>query len=261
MGKKTIVLVISLALLLTALFVSAELPGKVKVFAVDPKPEHPAATQSRSNAMAKVDGIKLPGAGNAAPRRALGTIIYDTTGIDFLPTTAGRTFGNRFNTALTTGATPVPGPVQVSGSVTRVSFGVWDSGAGATLGPFWLTVFGPVGTGTTAPVLSSVLLGAGGGPYTSPILMSWNFPTAVSYTGPSFLVGILNENSTTALPPNGVAPIFDSASTGGQGFHGMGISWSSTTATGFVPFTTLNAIMRPTGNVLTPVELMGFTVE
>jgi hypothetical protein len=41
----------------------------------------------------------------------------------------------------------------------------------------------------------------------------------------------------------------------------MGIFWGPGTGTGFFPITSLNAIMRPRGNVLTPVELMNFTVE
>jgi hypothetical protein len=75
------------------------------------------------------------------------------------------------------------------------------------------------------------------------------------------LVAFYNGNSATSPPFNGPCPLFDAGTAGGQGYHGMGINWGPVTGTGFVPVTTLNAIMRPAGNVLTPVELMNFTVE
>lgn len=216
--------------------------------------QHPPSTGSRSNAVTRVDGVSF---GSTVPK-AFGTIVYDTSTVNAVPNVQGRTFGNQFNSALNVGGTAI-GPVQVSGSVTNLTWGVWgNSVATGTWGAFWLTVFGPV-SGTAAPVLWSANLGGVGG--SNPVLVTWVLSPAVIYSGPSFLVGMLNYNSLTAPPWNGPCPLFDAGTVGGQGHHGMGISWAGGVGVGFSPITSLNAIMRPNGNVLTPVELMNFTIE
>lgn len=226
--------------------------GAVKVVK-KPGAQHPPSTQSRSNNVTRVDGVSL---GPAVPK-AFGTIQYDTGSPMAFPTVPSRSFGNRFNSALTVGGTAV-GPVQVSGSVTQVVWGMWGDSAATTWGPFYIEFYGPV-SGTTAPFITSLAFSGLGG--ATPVIVGWTLTTPVNYVGPSFLVGFYNGNSATTLPLNGPAPLFDAISAGGQGYHGMGINWGPGTGTGFVPIPSLNAIMRPAGNVLTPVELMNFTVE
>ncbi|MCP4657839.1 MAG: hypothetical protein GY856_20725 [bacterium] len=254
--KTSFIIAISIILLVaSAWLLSAEnrVPGKTQVFAKEPRPEHPASTQVRSNKLVKLDKeIKLPGA-----PRAFGIIKYDTGAISAVATIPGRTFGNRFNTALN-GAGTALAPVQVSGFVTVLQWVMWGTTTQPSWGTFWITVFGPL-AGTSAPMITAVpLTGVGGA---IPITVSHNFTAPVAYTGPSFLAGMRNSNSTASVPWNGPCPVFGSATTGGQGFHGMGINWGATTGTGFVPLASQNTLMRASGNVITPVELMRFTVE
>ena len=131
------------------------------------------------------------------------------------------------------------------------------STAPGTWGTFYIEFYGPV-SGSSALFITSLAFNGVGG--SLPVIVPWALGTPVNYTGSSFLVAFYNGNSATTLPLNGPAPLFDAITTGGQGYHGMGINWGPV-GTGFVPMTTLNAIMRPGGNVLTPVELMNFTVE
>jgi hypothetical protein len=254
MAKRYFVVICAVMVVGVVLLVNAadRSTGTVKVVK-QPGAQHPPSTQSRSNNVTRVDGVSL---GPAVPK-AFGTITYDTLFLSSLPIIPDRTFGNRFNTALTPGSTAI-GPVQVNGSVTHLTWVMWGNTTQPTWGLFFLTIFGPV-SGTTAPVLATVALAGAGG--TAPGILSWTLSPAVNYAGPSFLVGLYNSNSLTSPPWNGPFPVFDANTNAGQGFHGMGINWNTTTGTGFVPMTTLNAIMRPRGNVLTPVELMNFTVE
>jgi hypothetical protein len=54
--------------------------------------------------------------------------------------------------------------------------------------------------------------------------------------------------------------MLDAGTVGGQGHHGMGINWAGSVGTGFAPIA-INTIMRASGNVLVPVELMQFSIE
>jgi hypothetical protein len=254
MAKRYFVVICVVMVAVSVLLVhAADRPaGNAKVVE-KPGAEHPPSNPGRPVSITRVDGASF---GSTVPR-AFGTVAYDTTSISAVPSLGEMTFGNRFNSALTPGGTAIA-PVQVSGSVTHLAWGMWGTTTQTSWGTFWLTVFGPV-SGTTAPVLNSWPLGGLGGP--TPLLVSWTLATPVNYTGPSFLVGMLNSNSLATLPWNGPCPLLDSGTVGGQGHHGMGIFWGPGTGTGFFPITSLNAIMRPRGNVLTPVELMNFTVE
>lgn len=176
------------------------------------------------------------------PRRpeALGTIIYDTGTASFVATVSSSTVGNQFDSAF--GA-----PVMTSGSVTMVSFYLLGLGGSAA----FVTVYGPV-MGTTASPLSSMSFGGLG--------LGFNtvtFAGGVSYTGSSFLAGIWNLN-TVATPTNDALGL-DPNTTAGQGFHAMVIN--DVTGTSFQTIPSLNSIVGASGDVLTPVELMDFTVS
>ncbi|MCD4748866.1 MAG: hypothetical protein K8R59_05770 [Thermoanaerobaculales bacterium] len=200
--------------------------------------------------------VKLEG---KAPR-ATGSIVYDTGMVVAFSAVPGRSFGNRFDFALNTAGTAVA-PVQLSGSVTHVTWGVMSVIGANTWGPMWITLYDQLNTGAgTANVVSSNGYSLTGGPHTGPLLLNaplfgWN------YTGSSFLIGMLDYNNNP-MTPNGVAAIMDTATLGGQGHHGYSMAWWTTTGTGYAALPGANVIMRPTGNIITvPVELMGFTVE
>jgi hypothetical protein len=213
----------------------------------------PSGTRTRDNSVARLEQeIKL----TAAPA-AFGTITYDTLTINAVPTVASRAFGNQFNTAVTVGG-GAPGPVQVNGTITKLTWAMWGTTTATSWGTFWITFYGPV-NGTTASVITSYTFSGVGG--AGPQLLNYTFSTPVAYTGSSFLVAMYNSNSLGSPPWNGPCPLFGGGTVNGQGYHGMGINWSTTTGTGFAQVTSLNAIMRPTGNLLIPVELMSFSVE
>jgi hypothetical protein len=209
-----------------------------------------------NRALKAAEGAQLPHAQSATglvaplaqprhvqrPRRpdALGTIIYDTGVAGFVATVSSSTVGNQFDTAFL-------GPVMTSGSVTMCSFYLLGLSGGAA----FVTVYGPV-MGTTASPLSSMSFGG--------LALGFNtvtFAGGVPYTGSSFLAGVWNLN--VANPANNDAIALDGNSVGGQGFHAMVINDLS--GTGFTTIPTLNAIFGASGDVLTPVELMNFTVS
>lgn len=199
----------------------------------------------------KLDAIKA---------RAAGTITYDSTTITGVSTSFFSSYGNRFDSALNVAGTAVS-PVMLSGSVTHATWGVISSAGATTWGPMWITLYDQLNTGAgTANVVSSSGFSVGGGPYTAPLLVN----AAVgpwSYTGPTFLMGGLDYN-TNATTPNGVAIAIDANMTlSGQGWHGFSMVWGPGTGTGYASLGPANVIMRASGNVIVPVELMNFTIE
>lgn len=173
-----------------------------------------------------------------ASKLVVGTIQYDD-GVVSGPATAptSETHGNQYNTAN-------GGPVMANGSVTQIDF-YMVSVAGTAA---FVSVYGPV-SGTVASVLTSANV---------PAVAGFNnhvFATPVNYVGNSFLAGVwLN-----AAPPGADAVGLGGGTTGGQGFHGMNIN--DITGTGFNTVPSVNYLVRPTGNILTPVELINFEIE
>jgi uncharacterized repeat protein (TIGR01451 family) len=167
----------------------------------------------------------------------LGEIQYDTGSL-VVPSAhpTDRAFGNRFDFAV--GASSASGPVQASGSVTRLTF--YLAGLGGTNA--FVSVFGPV-SGTSAPVLRAVNV--------TGLVPGWNtytFSPPVPYSGASFLAGVWNRN-TAATSPVDDAVGLDSATRLGQGHHGFSIDDEN--GTGFAPLP-MNAMVRAFGNVLPP---------
>lgn len=197
---------------------------------------------------------------DATKTRAAGTITYDKTALTGYSTTLFNSYGNRFDSALNVAGTAVS-PVMVSGSVTHATWAVMSIAGATTWGPLWVTLFDQLNTGAgTANVVSSSGFSVGGGPHSFPIIV--NAPVGPwSYTGPTFLMGGLDYN-TNATTPNGVAMAIDASSTlSGQGWHGYSMVWNSTTGTGYASLGPANIVMRASGNVIVPVELMNFTIE
>jgi len=253
MARRNLVMIWVGMLLTTGLILSAanRAPGVAKLVK-KAGIQHPASTDSRSNNLARVEKTSF---GPAVPK-AFGTIAYDNGFATSFPAVVGRSFGNQYDTALNPAGTAI-GPVQVSGSVTALQWGMWGNPTQTSWGTFFIEFYGPV-SGTTAPFITSFALNGVGG--SSPLLVGFTLTTPLNYSGPSFLAAFYNGNSGTSLP-NGPCPLFTSTTVGGQGHHGMAINWNPGTGTGFAAIPTANALMRPSGNVLIPVELMNFTVE
>jgi len=178
-----------------------------------------------------------------APRnkdiRAVGTITYDDGMVTSTPATTSLSYGNQFNTF--TG-----NPVMASGSVTAMTFYMM-SGAGTD--NVFVSVYGPVGAGTTAANLTSVSVPLTAGPGAFNVHV---FASPLVYTGSSFLAGVWYFGGDTVGLGSGTVA--------GQGHHGMSINDNPTTATGFATLPGVNALVSAGGDIL-PVELMTFTVQ
>ncbi len=217
------------------------------------------AAHKTSREAGKIVTFDTPITVEASVPRAAGTIQYDNGSYVALGANSWRSFGNRFNSALNTAGTAVS-PVQISGSVTKATFGALSVAGATTWGPFWITLYDQLNTGAgTAQVVGSAGFSVPGGPHTSPFLVAASVGPW-SYSGSSFLLGILDYN-TNATTPNGVAPLLCNFNLSAQGYHAYSMAWSTTTGTDYQTIPSLNVIIRATGNVIVPVELMGFTVE
>ena len=168
-----------------------------------------------------------------------GTVAYDPgPPQDFFRGFDGvnRTIGNQFDTR--NGNPLMPGTIS---AVTVFPVAVGEDAI--------LTVFGPP-MGTVAPILGIV--------YPSGMVDStFNMVPFTLPVGSSFLVGMYV--GTFGSGPDSVG--MRSATTGGQGFHGMQINFVDlTSGTGFQTLSGQNAMVRVTGTVV-PVELQAFDVE
>lgn len=171
--------------------------------------------------------------------RAIGTIQYDTGTVTGTPSVALASLmaGNQFNTAL--GA-----PVTANGTVTQVQFYMANLGGTAA----FVSMYGPP-AGTVAPKITSLNV--------SGVALGFNtIPYSFGYTGPSFLLGVWLDSAASDL-------VGLDNNTGGQGFHGIAIddAFPGTVGTNFQTIGAVNAIVRPTGNIVVPVELMTFSVD
>lgn len=241
MYKKLICIVaVVLLVAVSAPLVMAAGKGAAAKQAIENAPNaQEALAQARANRRALPVGTERP----ARAAEAFGTIIYDNGVANVLPTVSSHMYGNRFDTALTTGGTMV-GPVQATGSVTMVSF-------------YMVSVSAPnvfvsiadqlnTGAGTAMNIISN----------TYPAVTGFNTATlspAVNYVGSSFLAGVWYFGADV--------PGLGTATVNGQGIHGVHINDNPSTLNSYTPSTTFNAIFGATGNLLTPVELMSFSIS
>ncbi len=170
--------------------------------------------------------------------RLPGTSIAYHSGALTPATTNSFAFGNQFDTALTTMGGL--GPVEMSGSITMVSFNMQSVGGTAV----FVSIYDQL-VGATANFISSMSFPASAGTNTV------TYTTPINYVGSSFLAGAWNFNTDVVNLATGT--------TGGQGFHGMSIN--DIVATGFNAFTMTNGTVDVSGNVATPVELMSFSID
>jgi len=210
------------------------------VSAERPKPAEKVAFEGQDNVKAQRSGpavknLDTPVQTKAPKNRNLGTITYDDGTLTAFPAISSYCYGNQFNTANGAG-------VMASGSVTAVQFFM---APGAGTDNVFLSVFGPV-SGTAASVLTSASV-----PAASNTFNMHTFATPINYGGASFLAGVWYISGDTVGLGTGTA--------GGQGYHGMLIN--DIAGTGFQPLSTLNALVRASGDVMIPVELMTFSVQ
>lgn len=176
-----------------------------------------------------------PASGGGARADVFGTIIYDDGTVTAAPAVSSYAYGNQFDSNN-------GNPILTSGTVASVSFFIL-SGAGTD--NVFVTVFDQQ-NGTTANVLASISVPLNNG--------SGTFNTAsvggLAYANQSFLAGVWYIAGDTVGLGSG---------TNGMGHHGMAIN--DIVATDFQTLPGLNALVGASGDVLIPVELMGFDVE
>lgn len=176
-----------------------------------------------------------------APKRDNGTIQYDD-GVVAGGATTPTSFchGNHFNTA-------IGGPVMSNGSVTQLDFYMVGVSGGA-----FVSVFGPI-NGTSGPqLISTNVSGLAGGQFNN-----FAFTAPINYTGDNFLAGVW-------LDGGGADQVgFGGGTNAAQGFHGAVIDDNFPTGTGisFALVPSVNYLVRASGNVVTPVELINFEIE
>lgn len=173
--------------------------------------------------------------------RAPGSITYDD-GMHSTSFNGGSIIGNRFDTH--TGLT-----VFASGTVSTV-VAVVVQGSAFTTSSAGFVLEGPQTGGGGAFAIFSTFTGATG--TTDTVTFSG---IGANYTGSSFFVLFGDFN-------NSYVPAFGTGTTMGQGHHGVaGVTGGmGPNVTAINPLTTLNALIRATGNIV-PVELMKFDVE
>jgi hypothetical protein len=166
----------------------------------------------------------------------VGTVTYDTgTNNAGFSSGSGTNVGNRFNSAL--GA-----PLLNTGNVSALS--IFPAGSAG-----YVTVFGPPNTMGTASNLGSFQF-TGAAPAAFNVV---GLPGIA--VGPDFLAGVWQNGPSVAVG-------MDNLTVGGQGFHAFNLNTNFPGAgTGFAPIPTRNALVRATGNILVPVELMNFSVQ
>jgi hypothetical protein len=168
--------------------------------------------------------------------QTVGTVTYDTgTNAGFAPVSNGTNIGNRFNSNL-------GGPLLMTGSVSMLTF--FPAGSAG-----YVTVFGPPTGGGAAPNLGSFQVLS---------LTPNTFNVAAIgpvNVGPDFLAGLWENGSAVRVG-------MDNMSVGAQGFHAFQLNTNFPgSGTGFTPNPTQNAMVRSTGNLVVPVELMNFSIH
>jgi len=179
------------------------------------------------------------------------SIAYDTGTVSGTAGLASQMIGNRFDSALNPAGTACCFPVETTGSITMITFDMVNTFFSSAVISIYSNIMG-----TTAAQVTSM----GRGIMTGLNTLSVNSPTtANAYMNGTFLAGVFQ------FMPASTGLGVDTGTVGGQGFHAISIN-DGTTGTMLTTVTTgggggLNAVFRVQGDVATPVELMGFTIE
>lgn len=200
---------------------------------VEDKPEPPADNEGSKRGLeaAKVAGTNIT--------YDTGTVTGGSIG------TASQMVGNRFNTG--SGL-----PVETSGSITQITFDMVVTFFGSAVWSLYTDIVGTMADQVTSMARPGIMTGLNTLAVMSPT-------TDNAYMNGTFLAGIWQFDPTMT----GLA--YDTGSTNGQGFHGIslndaavGTMLNSTVTAGANP---VNFIFRVSGDVVTPIELMDFTIE
>ena len=179
------------------------------------------------------------------------TIQYDSgvvTGF-FTAVASSRSLVNRYENALNGAGTAIV-PVENTGSITMISFEMLR--ATSPIG-YWSLYSDVMGTQAVQITSAMINYAVGLNTHTIDTMVTNN-----TYMNGSFLAGIFQFN--TMFTRVGV----DTNSNAGQGFHLFTLNDPATalpnTGTGLMSAGNRNLVFRPTGNVVTPVELMDFSI-
>jgi len=171
-----------------------------------------------------------------------GIIVYDP-GVPADVLSGGQgpsvTVGNRFSSR--------NGNPLSSGSATFLSFYLANAALGGGLAVLW----GPPTAGGGAPAIASFTIGA------IPPTGFNGVAIGPFNVGSDFLAGIYLNSGQPSRGQIGMR----SASTNGQGFHGMQISFGGGAGANYASIAGQNAMMRAAGSMIIPVELTEFDVE
>ncbi|MEL7060572.1 MAG: hypothetical protein AAGN46_11145 [Acidobacteriota bacterium] len=184
--------------------------------------------------------------------RAIGNITYDTGTVFGTAGLNSQMLGNRFDSALNTAGTACCFPVPTSGNITMITFDMVNTFFGTAIFSLYTNISGTMANQVTSMARTGVVTGLN-------TLSVNSATTANAYMNGTFLAGIWQFNTTmTAL---GV----DTGTNAGQGFHAISLN-DMAIGSMLTDVTTgggggLNAVFRVTGDVLTPVELMNFTID
>jgi hypothetical protein len=186
---------------------------------------------------------RAPGKSNPADTpTGAGIVVYDPGApADALLGQNGPsiTIGNRFSSRNGNPLSP--------GSAYFLSFYLANASLGGGLAVLW----GPPTGGGGAPAIASFTIG----------VIPPTGTAGVSFTpifvGSDFLAGIYLNSGQPSRGQMGLR----SASTNGQGFHGMQLSFGGGAGANYASLAGQNAMMRAAGTFIVPVELMEFDIE
>lgn len=204
-----------------------------------------AFKKTTSKGLSQANSIDM---GSIANRNPGTSIVYDTfatTGVT-AGTLAGR--GNLFDLAFKSGNGIVP--VETSGTITGVVIAV--NPLTAATNTAWVQVVTDL-AGTTPAIINSRGFGLPTNTMAAGYSLDYSGTMTVMHANGPFIVG---------FTAGSVHIAFDSNSVNTQGFHAVEYNTMNfSSASGIVPIAGLNAIIRVNGDVLTPVELMNFSIE
>ena len=204
--------------------------GSLTWAAGTPKRSQQQLAAKQKAAKGKVRAARAP--------QVVGTVVYDTgaPNAGFHPGVPKNNAGNRFNSDM-------GGPLLMTGQVTMAAIFPDRTGSG------FVTIFGPPnGAGSAVVLLSYAVSGMAQSAFNTA-----TFPPVG--VGPDFLAGAWETSSLHQGMDNmSVAP---------QGFHAFDLitHFATGVGTGFAAIPGQNALVRATGNILVPVELMNFQIQ
>jgi len=193
------------------------------------------------------------------PAKSLGTIAYDTGGISgYTPNYVGRSlWGNLFDS--NQGVNPL-----APGTISSIFWCQGVPGLSPVRSPYLAFVVVAPNVNPTAGTFAALQ----GIPYPAMTSNGCFSLTGLSINvGPAFIAGLSNATSLGSGLYAGMA--WDANTLGGQGFHGVRAGLAAGPPWGFAPITAppisfpqpRNAVVRVSGNIVVPIELLDFHVE